>query len=102
MVLPACSVVAILAASEWLFWGSALCSAFRASVCTAVEPVSEELPLLAWGESRTLGVVADYKRRHGGVCHTIYAADMKTVVRTQDCVDWCPLLGAKIGDVTGS
>lgn len=37
-------------------------------------------------------VHAECKRRYGGPCIKIYASDMQTVVRTADCVVWCPLL----------
>jgi hypothetical protein len=29
-------------------------------------------------------------------CISILAADNETVVRTEDCVDWCPVLNARV------
>jgi hypothetical protein len=32
----------------------------------------------------------------GSPCIITYAADMKAVIATYDCVDWCPVLGKRL------
>lgn len=44
-------------------------------------------------------VRAECKARYGGPCIKIYASDMQTVVRTADCVVWCPLLNRRFEEV---
>lgn len=67
---------------------------------TAKECAASDLPLFAWGESRTPGVVEECRARHdGGGCIKIYAADMVTVERVETCRAWCPLLKQKIEDI---
>lgn len=57
--------------------------------------------LFEWAETQPQSVAEECRRRFGrfepgGGCIRIYAADMKTVVRTEKCAEWCPALNKKL------
>ena len=54
-----------------------------------------QLDLLTW-EPPPASVIERCRAQHGAECIKIYAKDMQTVVRTQPCRVWCPLLNEVI------
>lgn len=58
----------------------------------------QELDLLGRVQPRaTHPVIQRCREKHGGLyCILIYAKDMTTIVRTEDCRYWCPLLNERI------